>query len=226
MSDVEVRVTNTLVEARSQGERRIGGYAAKFGVISRNLGGFVEVVERSFFNKSRGDGWPGVVARYNHDSNMLLGSTRGGTLRLEVDSVGLNYDIDVPASRQDVYELVQRGDIAESSFAWIQSTVEDEWRASDQGYPLRVLHSARLVDVSPLGETAAYPDTSAGLRSLAKAFDADFDEIRSMAAKDELRRLFRRTADGKPAPEKRTLPGTAALMRVLGTDPDPWAGQD
>src|SRR6185437_2158712 len=83
MAAVEPRFPLVTVEARGQaGEHRIGGYAAMFNKVSQNLGGFVEVVERSFFNKSRGDGWPSVMCRYNHDDNMLLGTTDARTLQL------------------------------------------------------------------------------------------------------------------------------------------------
>ena len=122
MSDTaERRFTSTLVEARagSTDKRTIGGYAAKFDKVSRNLGGFVERIDRGFFAKSRGDGWPEVVARYNHDDNQLLGTTRAGTLRLATDDVGLAYEVDTPHARADVYELVQRGDVAQSSFAFV-----------------------------------------------------------------------------------------------------------
>jgi HK97 family phage prohead protease len=126
MSDLERRFTQVRVEVRASGEgMTIGGYAAKFNRMSQNLGGFVERIDPAFFNKSRGDGWPGVVARYNHDDNMLLGTSGAGTLRLGIDEIGLNYEVDPPQSRADVYELVQRGDVRQSSFAF--EAFEDDW---------------------------------------------------------------------------------------------------
>src|SRR5690242_19673147 len=139
MSDAERRFTSVPVEIRAAGADKltIGGYAAKFERMSQNLGGFVERIAPGFFNKSRGDGWPGVVARYNHDDNMLLGTTAAGTLRLALDEIGLEYSVDVPTSRSDVHELVQRGDVRQSSFAFM--AYEDDWTTSDQGFPLRAL---------------------------------------------------------------------------------------
>jgi len=120
MSDAERRFTSVPVEIRAGTNdlRTIGGYAAKFMRMSQNLGGFVEQIDPAFFNKSRGDGWPGVVARYNHDDNMLLGTTGARTLRLGIDEIGLSYEVDPPASRSDVYELVERGDVRQSSFGF------------------------------------------------------------------------------------------------------------
>ena len=51
--------------------------------MSQDLGGFVEQIDHRFFNKSAGDGWPGVMARYNHDD--LLGTTAAESLRLSLD---------------------------------------------------------------------------------------------------------------------------------------------
>ena len=64
---------------REAQSRTIGGYAAKFNTFSENLGGFTERIAPSFFNKSRGDGWPGVLARYNHDDNMPSSAPPGRT---------------------------------------------------------------------------------------------------------------------------------------------------
>ncbi|MFS8200482.1 HK97 family phage prohead protease (plasmid) [Streptomyces sp. CWNU-52B] len=187
-SDTERRFTRGLVEVRAAGDSRtIGGYAAKFNTLSRNLGGFVERIDPGFFAKSEGDGWPRVMARYNHDNNMLLGTTRGKTLRLQTDGTGLDYSVDVPAARGDVYELVQRGDVSESSFAFF--TFEDDWAMTDDGFPVRTLLSGQLVDVAPVNDPA-YLDTSTGLRSLAAKVGADLAEVRAAAEADELKRFL------------------------------------
>jgi hypothetical protein len=201
-SSAERRYTPVPVEARGDGKAmKIGGYAAIFNSMSRNLGGFVEVVSPAFFNRSRGDGWPEVMARYNHDDNMLLGTTGGGTLTLRIDETGLDYQIDLPESRADIGELVSRGDVRKSSFAFRVFKGGDEWSVTDQGYPLRTLLSGQLVDVAPVN-VPAYLDTTAGLRSLAEKFEAEYEEVRSMAAADELRKFFVRT-DGPAAPAKK-----------------------
>jgi HK97 family phage prohead protease len=186
--DSERRFTRGLVEVRAAGDSRtIGGYAAKFNTLSRNLGGFVERIDPGFFAKSEGDGWPRVMARYNHDNNMLLGTSRSGTLRLQTDGTGLDYSVDVPAARGDVYELVQRGDVAESSFAFY--TFEDDWAMTDDGFPVRTLLSGQLVDVAPVNDPA-YLDTSTGLRSLAEKAGAELAEVRAAAEAGELKRFL------------------------------------
>jgi hypothetical protein len=221
MSDAERRFTSVPVEIRAGSDKRtIGGYAAKFMRMSQNLGGFVEQIDPGFFAKSRGDGWPGVIARYNHDDNMVLGTTGARTLRLYTDDIGLSYEVDPPNSRADVYELVERGDVRQSSFAFL--AFEDDWTTNDQGFPQRTLISGRLMDVAPVN-TPAYEDTTVGvrcepaLRSLATKFDAPLDEVRKLADANELSRFFKRT-DG-PSPEQ-IRSSQAALAASLALDPN------
>lgn len=243
MAAVERRFTTLPVELRAAGDNpKIGGYAAKFNKESRNLGGFVEAVRTSFFNKSRGDGWPDVMARYNHVD--LLGTTAAGTLSLRVDSVGLDYEVVPPQSRGYVVELVQRGDVRKSSFAF--RAMEDEWDVTEQGYPLRSLLSGQLVDVAPVDDPAYLDTTSAlrslanpeseqalqlrqqglgpeaALRSLALKMSADFDEVRSLAERDELRKFFVRTDGAAIVQPKPKVFGPAAAAQLLARKTDPW----
>ncbi|MGH3518806.1 MAG: HK97 family phage prohead protease [Natronosporangium sp.] len=229
-SSTERRFTAVPVELRAKEQLRIGGYAAVFNRMSKNLGGFVEVVNPEFFSDSRSRGWPEVLARYNHDDNMLLGTTGGGTLRLSIDDTGLLYEVDLPNSRADIAELVERGDVRKSSFAF--RTLEDEWTTTDQGFPLRSLVSGQLVDVAPVN-TPAYTDTTvgkravditAGLESLAKHVDAAIEEVRKLAEADDLRRFFVRTdKSGAPKPEKPKMFGPVAASQLLARKEDPWA---
>ena len=212
--DTERRYTPGVVEVRADADGpRIGGYGAVFGKLSRNLGGFVERVGDGAFNQSRSVGWPNVVCRYNHDANMVLGTTAGGTLALRTDSVGLEYEVVPPQARADIVELVQRRDIQFSSFAFRVPTGGDEWGVTDQDYPLRTLHEVQLVDVAPVLDPA-YPDATAGLRSLAAAMDAPFEDVAELAAGDELRRFFQRTDNRGPAP-KPALSGAMAMMQMM-----------
>lgn len=219
-SATERRFTAIAVETRAQDSQKIGGYAAVFNRFSQNLGGFVEQVNPAFFNKSRGDGWPGVVARYNHDDNMLLGTISGRTLRLTLDEMGLVYEVDLPKSRSDIGELVSRGDVDKSSFAFI--TFEDDWAVTDQGYPMRTLMSGKLIDVAPVN-TPAYLDSTAGLRSLASKMSADIEEVRSAAAENNLIKFLQRTDKrGVTKVKKPTTLAAQARLELLARKQDPY----
>lgn len=215
----ELRYTPGLVEYRDEaGGKHIAGYGAVFSKLSRNLGGFVEAVDERAFNKSRADGFPGVVCRYNHSNDVLLGTVAGGTLQLRIDpGVGLHYEVLPPQSRADILELVQRGDVRHSSFAFRVPPGGDDWSVTDQNYPMRSLREVHLVDVAPVVDPA-YPDATAGLRSLASHMAAPLEDVVELAQSDELRKFFVRTDRSsiapKPTPPKRLF-GPAAALKLL-----------
>lgn len=243
MAAIERRYLTLPVETRAAGDTpKIGGYAAKWGKESRNLGGFIEVYTPTFFNKSKGDGWPGVMARYNHKE--LIGTVAAGTLSLRTDEVGLDYEVVPPKAASRLVELVQRGDVRYSSTAF--RVMEDDWTTSDQGYPKRSLISGQLVDVAPVDDPAYYDTTSAlrslanpeseqsvhlrdlglgpeaALRSLALKMSAEFDEVRELALADELRRFFVRTDDPAYVRPKPRIFGASAAAQLLARKSDPW----
>lgn len=230
MTGVERRFNPVPVEARGDASTpKIGGYAAPFNRQSQNLGGFVELYARGFFNDSASRGWPDVMARYNHNDNMLLGTTGGGTLSLRLDDQGLFYEVVVPQSRMDVYELVSRGDVRKSSTAF--RVLEDDWSVTEQNYPLRTLVTGQLVDVAPVN-APAYTDTTASkrakfvleearsaLESLAHKMDAAIDDVQALAQQDELRRFFVRTDNrGGPTPKPQPKPMKAATAAAILAD--------
>lgn len=216
---IERRTTILRVELRNGPDGRpgrlLGGYAAVFNRDSRNLGGYVERIVPSFFDQEFRSGWPGVgagvIARFNHDPNFLLGTTRSGTLQLKLDGTGLDYTVDVPETRSDVYELGQRGDLNGSSFAFSVDSDGCEWSYNDLGITQRTLLQGRLIDVAPVSEPAAYPDATVALRGLAAAKDAAVEDVVALAAKDELRRFFTRSDQAMQA----ALPVDAIAVEVL-----------
>ena len=218
MIEPERRFTSSPVEIRATegaAAPRIGGYAAKFNKRSEDLGGWFEQIAPSAFNMTKGVGWPRVVARYNHNPDLILGTIAGGTLSLTVDKVGLLYEVEPPRTRADVVELVERGDVTQSSFAF-QLTGEnsDEWDLTDDGMPRRTLLSVKLIDVAPVW-LPAYPDTSVGLRSLAAHVDAPYAEVRALAVKGELNKLLMRSDAPRPSPRQ-------AAAYLMTRQRDPW----
>lgn len=223
MRELERRYTKAPAEIRAtDGGKKIGGYAAMFRKESTNLGGFVEDIDPTAFNKSRGDGWPDVMARYNHDDNMLLGTVAAETLSLDIDDTGLAYEVTPPSTRADVLELVARGDVQKSSFAF--RVIEDDWSQTSQGFPKRTLLRVQLVDVAPVN-VPAYPDTTAGLRSLARAMDAPYDDVRELAERDELRKLFVRTDQPAAPVEPSGTTPQQARVKLLALRNSPYGGQ-
>jgi uncharacterized protein len=125
--------------------------------------------------------------------------------------------VDVPKSREDVFESVTRGDVAQSSFAF--KVVEQEWGQSEMGYTQRILHSGLLIDVAPV-TVPAYEDTTVGLRGLAAFKGVPETEVFKLADQQELRKLFVRTDVDGGAPAKPAMSGALAKMKIMAKRPD------
>jgi HK97 family phage prohead protease len=166
--DVELRVVG-------DDEPKITGYAAKYGKWSMDLGGFTERIRRGAFDEAIMES--DVRALKNHDPNLLLGRTASETLRLESNSVGLKFEVDVPKTTTgtDTVEEIRRGDLSGCSFAFTVS--EDDWKYNEDGTVERTIRKVdRLFDVGPV-TYPAYPDTTVAARSL--------DAFRSSAKREQ-----------------------------------------
>jgi len=142
----------------------IRGHAAVFNKLSEDLGGFREIIAPGAFTESLKTA--DVRALFNHDSNIILGRNKAGTLSVAEDARGLAIEISPPDTQaaRDLLVSMERGDISEMSFGF--RTVEDKWEIKD-GDDLRTLVKVDIFDISPV-TFAAYPDTdvSVAQRSL------------------------------------------------------------
>ena len=155
--DTEIRVSDDNV-------RKIEGYTAKFNKWSADLGGFREKIHKNAFDEALKES--DVRALKNHDSNLLLGRTTSGTLKLFTNSVGLRFEVDMPDTNtgRDTLEEIRRGDLSGCSFAF--TVTEDDWKYREDGSVERtILRVGELFDVGPV-TYPAYPDTSVAARSL------------------------------------------------------------
>jgi HK97 family phage prohead protease len=139
------------------------GYAAVFNSDSEPLP-FIERIMPGAFKKSL-KGRNTIKMYMNHDSSMLLASTRSKTLRLEEDSRGLLVNADLPDTTvgRDLSVLMKRGDVDSMSFGFSVPSGGDKW--SDDGMT-RELRQVRLHEVSVVTGFPAYKATSATVRSL------------------------------------------------------------
>src|SRR5690606_8939932 len=85
----EVRIAD-----QSEGEAQIVGYAATFLNWSRDLGGFIERIERGFFDGLLDD--PETFALFNHNYDMPLAAIKNRSLSLSIDETGLKYEFVAP----------------------------------------------------------------------------------------------------------------------------------
>lgn len=151
-------------------ERIIEGYAIVFNELSEDLGGFREMilpeaVNEELINKSD------IYYLYNHndDSIPLARCNHGvGSLELTIDSKGLKYRFNCINS--EFYELVKRGDLDKSSFAFSlpKDGSGEIWeKNSEYNYVRKIVKIEQLFDCSAV-LVPAYSATELYARNLNK----------------------------------------------------------
>ena len=115
----QVRSVPTDFQTREDGEKlSIEGYFAVFDSNYEIAPGMTESVAQGAFSRTiSGD----IRALINHDSTLVLGRTKAGTLELREDTHGLWGHIDINPNDVDamnLYNRVKRGDVDQCSFGF------------------------------------------------------------------------------------------------------------
>lgn len=145
--------------------KTLAGYAAVFNS-EAPLPGFVEVIRSGAFAKSLAAG-SNIRALWHHQTDALLGTTKGGTLKLSEDAKGLLFELALPDTThgRDLAVLVDRGDVAGCSFGFRVADGGDRWEQRG-GQLVRELLAVDLLEIT-LTHDPAYQDTTVALRSKA-----------------------------------------------------------
>jgi len=187
-SKYETRQIHADMEVRDTGNGMLlEGYAARFNEYSEPLP-FREKIAPGAFRgslQSRND----VKLLWNHDSNIVLGSLRSGTLRMQEDGEGLRISADLPPTvdGERARVAIQRGDVTAFSFGFTVPQGGDSW--SEDGSE-RTLHAVRLFEVSTGVAFPAYSTTDGtatvrGLAGVAQRAEVDADALADAVLKIE-----------------------------------------
>lgn len=197
MSETEYRIIEAQPEIRARGDKEVLEGRFPYGVMSKDLGGFNEVVMPGAFSKHLSTN-PQVPARWEHGklgSGIPLGSTHGGSLRIFDEPAELRYEVDKPPHTEgrEVFESIRRGDVPGTSFG--MNVINDKFRRGPDGGHIREIHEAQLTDVSPTTRPA-YPKTNVkiALRSLETTDPQEFARLVS----EEERRAMEQERSIKP----------------------------
>ena len=186
--NVELRTAE--VRATGDDSLVIEGYAANFEQRT-DLGYFKEEIARGAFDDVMEDD---VRLLLNHEGAPMARTTNG-TLELSIDDTGLKYRAALADTQdgRDLYKLIKRGDITQSSFAF--TIAEQEW--SEDRSTRTVTKMARLLDVSPV-TYPAYPTTTVAARQMAEVKPEPVEETQTISEaqpeKQEVR-TFEQTAE-------------------------------
>lgn len=191
----EKRVLTQPIEIRAaeDGTRTVRGYASVFDIDSENLGGFIERIAPGAFDQAD---MSDVRALFNHDDNKVLARSSSGTLRLGVDDRGLFYEFDLPNTSyaRDLAELMDRGDVDQSSFGFTIHKDGEEWDWNREPARRTITKIDRLFDVSVV-TYPAYPDATVALRTLDQKKEIDEALTAQQAQRERTIQLLTKKAE-------------------------------
>lgn len=157
----QVRSTQSKFETReADGEMYISGYFAVFNSEYEMWPGAVESIADTAFDGALADD---IRCLINHETRLVLGRNKAGTLTLKVDTRGLWGEVRINPNDQDavnLYERVKRGDVDQCSFGF--DILDEEFE--DRGDSVKwTIKKVKLYEVSVV-TFPAYEETSVSAR--------------------------------------------------------------
>lgn len=155
-----------------EGNMVISGRALSYGVLSSDLGGFFERLQRGCFTRSLNSGQD-VLCRREHQTGFLLGRTKNGTLQLNDGPDGLDFRCAIDPKDPiavSTHAAIRSGLIDSMSFAFtVDGDDGDSFDSStdEKGQPIvrRTIKRALLADVAPVAAPAYPQGTSVSARA-------------------------------------------------------------
>lgn len=157
----QVRSTQSKFKTREEdGEMYISGYFAVFNSEYEMWPGAVESIADTAFDGALADD---IRCLIDHETRLVLGRNKAGTLTLKVDARGLWGEVKINPNDQDavnLYERVKRGDVDQCSFGF--DILDEEFE--DRGDSVKwTIKKVKLYEVSVV-TFPAYEETSVSAR--------------------------------------------------------------
>lgn len=143
------------------GELFIEGYFAVFNSNYELWDGASESVAPGTFSNTLGED---IRALIDHETRLVLGRNKAGTLELREDSHGLWGKIQINPNDQDamnLYERVKRGDVDQCSFGF--EIIKEDTEIRDDGSVHWTIREVKLYEVSVV-TFPAYEETAVSAR--------------------------------------------------------------
>lgn len=148
----------------ADGKRYIEGYFSVFDKPYEVYSGWIETIAPGAFSRTLAENHD-VKVLWNHNTNIVMGSTENRTAHLEQDEYGLRGWDEINEDDQDarnVYARIARGDVRGCSFGFDIRGMEESW--DDDGTYRTRLTDVELYEVSPC-TFPAYEQTSISARN-------------------------------------------------------------
>lgn len=144
----------------SEGQKKIECYFAVFDDVYEWAKNCTETIDKHAFDETIKDD---IRALINHDSTLVLGRTKAGTLTLSIDDKGLKGEILINEEDQDalnLYAKVKRGDVNQCSIGF--DILAEEHTQENGRYNWHII-KIKLYEVS-IVTFPAYEKTEANIR--------------------------------------------------------------
>lgn len=162
-TDRQLRAVGADFQTREDGAApHISGYFSVFGSIYEIAPGMTEsFAPGAFADTLSGD----IRALVNHDSTLVLGRTKAGTMEIREDSRGLWADVTINTedrAAMDLYQRVKRGDVDQCSIGFDVLQEDTDYR--EDGSVHWTIRAVKLYEVSAC-TFPAYPETNITARA-------------------------------------------------------------
>lgn len=154
---MELRFQNVELQTNKGDLLTVSGYVNKTNQLSNVLG-----VSKKFREKIAKGAFARAIKRTNrdvdflaeHNSKLILASTRNGSLTLLEDDEGLYMSATIAPTSwgKDYYELINSGILKNMSFGF--RTIKDSWKANSDGIYERTIEDLELYEVSVVKDPA------------------------------------------------------------------------
>ena len=195
----EMRQTRSLrTDLRTRDDDNAPVIEGYFAVFNRETelwpGAYEEIAPGAFANTLSND----IRALINHETRLVLGRNKAGTLELREDSYGLWGRIKINPNDTDamnLYERVKRGDVDQCSFGFNIVREDTEWR--EDGTVKWTIREVDLHEVSVV-TFPAYEDTGVAARQKqVEEHRARLLEARRQKLIERVKRIAETTRSGK-----------------------------
>ena len=191
---MELRVQNSSLQANEDGTMTVSGYVNRTEQLSNTLGvtkQFKEKISKGVFTRAIQNAQRDIDFLAEHNSKLILASTRNNSLELREDEEGLYMSATITPTSwgKDYYELISSGILQNMSFGF--RTVKDSWKPIEQGLFERTIEDLELIEVSVVRDPA-YSQSTISARGIDLVEDVEIpveleEEIRQM---DELKQML------------------------------------
>ena len=180
-----------------QQSNKIEGYALMFNQPSKDLGGFVEVIDPKALD---GVDLSNVIMLDQHDYSKPLASVKAGTLQLDVDDKGLHFTATIDPNvsyANDTLNNVKNGNINSMSFRFDTDDGSDSWTRDDNGQITRTVNQIKdLLEVS----TVTIPSYNAGNVDVDKTSIRSYNQFIESEEQDKMQKTLLNPAENPEQP--------------------------